>query len=184
MTSTGDNSKDKHIEFEVLPGSLDAPFTDHFPRYGEGLIRTIPGGYVYHPEYSRHAEKYYALQPKKDDVWIRTFPRSGTTIVSEMVWLMLNNFDYEKASKSALNHRSPNPDPAFIADWSKHAIPKEIRDEHLITLDEIAQLPSPRIIKTHHPTLLMHPQVLDGCKNIYIPAIQRTPFSASTTFIG
>ena len=54
--------------------------------------------------------------------------------------------------------------PAFIADWSRHAIPKEIRDEHLITLDEIARLPSPRIVKTHHPTLLMHPQVLDGCK--------------------
>ena len=71
------STSDKHIEYEVLPESKEAPFTDHFPRYGEGLIRTIPDAYVYHPEYSRHAEKYYALAPRKDDVWIRTFPRSG-----------------------------------------------------------------------------------------------------------
>ena len=83
MASTNEEkNKEKHIQFELLPGSLERPFIDHFPRYMEGLVRTNPGGYVYHPEYSRHAEKYYSLKPRKDDVWIRTFPRSGNEMSS------------------------------------------------------------------------------------------------------
>lgn len=40
-----------------------------------------------------------------DDILITGFPRSGTTVVSEMVWLMVNNFDFEKAAKLVTDDR-------------------------------------------------------------------------------
>jgi hypothetical protein len=104
-TNIKDDKKDKHIQFEILPGSLERPFIDHFPRYMEGLVRTIPGGYVYHPEYSRHAEKYYSLKPRKDDVWIRTFPRSGAIIHRiDIIFIMIINLFFYLSIHSCLRH--------------------------------------------------------------------------------
>jgi len=34
-----------------------------------------------------------------DDVWLIGFPRSGTTLVQEMLWLMMNDYNYEEAKK-------------------------------------------------------------------------------------
>ena len=38
-----------NIEFQLLPETLEKPFTDHFPGYDEGLIKSIPGNYIYSP---------------------------------------------------------------------------------------------------------------------------------------
>ncbi|KAG4068963.1 hypothetical protein HA402_005111 [Bradysia odoriphaga] len=44
---------------------------------------------------------------RSDDIWIVTYPRSGTTWTQEMVWLINNGYDYQKAQSLPLTHRSP-----------------------------------------------------------------------------
>ena len=65
------------VKFTVIPETLQSPFKDHFPAYYKGLVRGEPGGFVIHPKYLSNAEKVYNMKVRSDDVWIRTFPRSG-----------------------------------------------------------------------------------------------------------
>ena len=40
----------------------------------------------------------------EDDVWLIGFPRSGTTLMQEILWLIVNDYDYEAAkSKDTYN---------------------------------------------------------------------------------
>jgi hypothetical protein len=66
------------VTFEPIPETLVSPYTDHFPGLdGDGLVRSVPGGFVYHPEHGRNAERIFRIKPRPDDVWLRTSPRSG-----------------------------------------------------------------------------------------------------------
>lgn len=60
------------------------------------------------PDKFRHcANKIYGFEARSNDVWIVTYPRSGTTWTQEMIWLICNDLDYEKAQKITLNERFP-----------------------------------------------------------------------------
>jgi hypothetical protein len=49
----------------------------------------------------------YNFESRSDDVWVATFPRSGTTLTQEMVWLIENDFDFVTAQKKTLGERFP-----------------------------------------------------------------------------
>lgn len=57
--------------------------------------------------YQEIAEWIKNFEVRSDDVWIITFPRSGTTWTQEMVWLLKNDLNFEKALKEYRGHRSP-----------------------------------------------------------------------------
>lgn len=42
-----------------------------------------------------------------DDVFLCGYPRSGATIMQEIVWLILNDFDFEKAKNVLADERFP-----------------------------------------------------------------------------
>ena len=65
------------FKFEILPETLGGQFRKDFPPYVDGLVKTIPGGYVTTPEYSKRAEDIYNLTPRPDDVYVSTFPKCG-----------------------------------------------------------------------------------------------------------
>ena len=66
------------ITFEVIEETQQKSFTDHFPKYDKGLIKVQPSGYIQHPAFAKYrSEALYCLKPRPDDVWLRTFPRSG-----------------------------------------------------------------------------------------------------------
>lgn len=75
----------------------------------------LPGGYVQvGPEkwilpasYKDFAEKIYNFEARTDDVFICTYPRSGTTWVQEMVWLICNDLDYKAALSQSMHQRFP-----------------------------------------------------------------------------
>lgn len=58
-----------------------------------------------------HAVKFtdnkMELEVFEDDIFVCTFPRSGTTLTQEMVWLIMNDFDFEGAKSEKLDNRSP-----------------------------------------------------------------------------
>jgi hypothetical protein len=65
------------VKFESIPETLESSYKEHFPVFDGGLIRGDPGGFVFHPYYANNVEKIYNMEVRSDDVWIRTFPRSG-----------------------------------------------------------------------------------------------------------
>lgn len=65
------------IKFNFIPESITSPFIDLFPGQNEGMVRGDPGGFVFSREYGRRANEIYQFQPRKDDVWVCTFSKSG-----------------------------------------------------------------------------------------------------------
>ena len=85
--SSKDQIEDYHelaVKFNVIPETLHSPFKELFPAFTEGLVRGNPAGnFVFHPDYGKNAELFYNFPIRKDDVWIRTFPRSGSLLYSD-----------------------------------------------------------------------------------------------------
>ena len=40
----------------------------------------------------------YNFELRPDDVWIVTYPKCGTTWTQELLWLIMNNVDFENAN--------------------------------------------------------------------------------------
>lgn len=64
-------------------------------------------GCVLPEKYLTYADRYKNFQVREDDVWVVTFPKSGTTWAVEMTWLLMNNFDYETANSDRVVFRAP-----------------------------------------------------------------------------
>lgn len=58
-------------------------------------------------DYLEFADKKKDLEVFDDDVFVCSFPRSGTTLTQEMVWLIMHDFDFEAAKSEILDNRSP-----------------------------------------------------------------------------
>lgn len=83
MSNQQEDEKTKRlpIKFHLIPESLTSPLIDLFPGQDEGMVRGEPGGFVFTREYGRRADEIYQLQPRKDDVWVCTFSKSGKTFL-------------------------------------------------------------------------------------------------------
>ncbi|KAK4006023.1 hypothetical protein OUZ56_011150 [Daphnia magna] len=159
-------SKSVHrIKFDVIAQSKLGPFSDHFPHYAGGVVRSDPGGFVMSQEFGRNAHEFFYFQPRKDDVWILTFPKCGTTWTQELVWMVVNNCNAEAARKSPLFIRSPFLEASRIA--SLQSAPPEV---HVLVpkVEVIEKSPSPRVIKSHLPFSLLHSQLLETSKVVYV----------------
>jgi hypothetical protein len=53
------------------------------------------------------AERVKNFKVYKDDLWVLSFPKCGTTWTIEMVWLINNNMDFETAKKIKADDRVP-----------------------------------------------------------------------------
>jgi hypothetical protein len=67
----------QRVQFHAIAQSKLGAFADHFPHYAGGFARSEPGGFVISQEFGRHAHEFFYFQPRKDDVWILTFPKCG-----------------------------------------------------------------------------------------------------------
>lgn len=65
------------VKFELIPETLGGQFRKDFPPYVDGLVRTIPGNYITTPVYAKTAHEFYEMKPRKEDVYVLTFPKSG-----------------------------------------------------------------------------------------------------------
>nr|XP_014430222.1 sulfotransferase 1 family member D1-like isoform X2 [Pelodiscus sinensis] len=110
------------------------------------------------PLYSYFVEKWAqvdAFQARPDDLLISTYPKSGTTWISEIVDMIYNDGDEEKCKRDAIFNRVP-----FM----------EMSCPGLISgTEQLATLPSARIVKTHLPVQLLPVSFWEqDCKMIYV----------------
>ena len=114
----------------------------------QGFIRIHPYNQVFPGTMKRYVERILDFHVNSDDTFVGSFPKCGTTWTQELVWCLLNNLDYEKSSATILDERVP------YFEWT--AISKSItvttQQDCLWGKDSlslVADLPTPRIIKTH-----------------------------------
>jgi hypothetical protein len=98
---------------------------------------------------------------REDDIFIVGHPRSGTTRLQEMVWHIVNDFNFEKATEWDSDVRCPYFEwvifsthnlvilfvfriPDYSFKWRKKPM-----------ADSLEEMPSPRITKTHLPVQLL-----------------------------
>jgi hypothetical protein len=58
------------------------------------------------PAIFKDFERIKSFNVFEDDVFLCGFPRSGTTFLQEMIWLILHDFDFELASMVDAYNRS------------------------------------------------------------------------------
>lgn len=96
-----------------------------------------------------------SFETRPDDLLISTYPKSGTTWVSEILDLIYNNGDTEKCKRDVIYNRVTFMEliiPGF-ADGVK----------------ELESKPSPRLVKTHLPVQLLPSSFWkNNCKIVYV----------------
>uniref|UniRef100_A0A336K1J0 CSON012871 protein n=1 Tax=Culicoides sonorensis TaxID=179676 RepID=A0A336K1J0_CULSO len=113
---------------------------------------------------------------REDDVWITTYPKSGTTWTQEMVWMINNNYQFELAQKQPLSSRSPTLRKIISTQTEVNQTTKDI----FVTMDATSEFSPPFHIKNHLPAgLLPHKIWTVKPKIIYVA---RNPKDAAISF--
>ncbi|XP_065216903.1 luciferin sulfotransferase-like [Planococcus citri] len=112
-------------------------------------------GYVYCEDYLmpgtfiNEVEDLDNFEVYDDDIWVSSFPKSGTTWTQEMVSSILNE---PESNKSKLAERFPFIDFNFLINKEvrKHKDPEFYEKlMSVVSYENLAQRPRPRYIKTH-----------------------------------
>lgn len=93
----------KTFPFEIkrIQGRVHENIVKDFLGQPDGIVEVGPEKWIMPTSYIKDAEKIYNFEARSDDVFITTFPRSGTTWASEMIWLLCNDLDYKTASNDS-----------------------------------------------------------------------------------
>ncbi|KAL0268405.1 UNVERIFIED_CONTAM: hypothetical protein PYX00_010361 [Menopon gallinae] len=124
------------------------------PRKSYSDMVVKPSGCVLPLTFRDAVETIRNFKVLPDDTWVVTFPKCGTTWTQEMVWLLKNNCDFEKAKAIPLLQRVPFFEfekLTFTEDKSLDPVPP--------TMELTEKLASPRCIKSHLPMELLPKQL-------------------------
>lgn len=72
----------------------------------DGFVQIGPRKYLFPQSFTKYIDRIYNFEARPDDVWIVTCPRSGTTMMQELIWLVTNDFDYGRAQREDLFQRT------------------------------------------------------------------------------
>ncbi|XP_067213356.1 sulfotransferase 4A1-like [Linepithema humile] len=114
--------------------------------------------------YAKNGDKLYNFKIHPDDTWIVTYPRSGTTVMQELTWLVANDLNFDEAHRRTLLERFPFIEISVLID--NHTTAERNHAEG--SINYVQDQPSPRFIKSHLPLELLPTVVNSDCKIIYV----------------
>lgn len=86
------------LEFSNPSAEIAKKYDELFPV--QNCFIEVNPGKVYLPrKFADIGESIKDLPVYDDDVWLVSYPRTGSTWAQEMIWLLGNNLDYEGAKK-------------------------------------------------------------------------------------
>lgn len=88
---------------------VNVPEAKAVSRFGTSLLYKW-GQYSFHPRAFEILCKIDKLQFRDDDVVLSMFPKSGSTWLSECIYLIVNQYRYEIALKESIEYRFPQID--------------------------------------------------------------------------
>nr|CAD7460375.1 unnamed protein product [Timema tahoe] len=168
------------LEIRDVNPEVNKKLLKHFTGERTGFLQVGPDKWFMPSKFRHEADKYYNMAIRPDDTWVVAFPRSGTTMVQEILWLLSNNLDYESAYRVPQMQRFPFlefstfiHEQAKVEFMSQNAMdPKKQAILGMVALpgyEVLGYVPSPRFIKTHLPFSLLPSNLLEsGAKVVYI----------------
>ncbi|XP_018573037.1 sulfotransferase 4A1-like [Anoplophora glabripennis] len=115
------------------------------------MLEYNPGKLINNFLYKDIAQKVLDTPVRKEDTWLVSFPRTGSTWCQEMIWLIGNNLDFDTAKNTLQHYRAP-----ILETYSAiHEYIDVFKEKFTDSLDYINNLPSPRYIKTHLRSCLL-----------------------------
>ncbi|KAJ3622162.1 hypothetical protein MTP99_002687 [Tenebrio molitor] len=129
----------------------------------------LVNGFTFPGKYKELKQYYENLEVDDEDVWICNFPKSGTTWVQEMVWMILNNCDVKK-SELPIYHRSPFLE-ANVMYFDFISPSTADPTEHI----RVRKQKGPLVIKTHLPFELLPTEINTRAKKPKVIYITRDP---------
>lgn len=124
---------------------------DQFPGYGNIYRHKgfIVGDSFGGPEVREWLDKNF--EAKEEDTYVVSYPKTGTTWAQELVYLITNNLDFEKAKAMPISARFPYLELKFTIDKGF-----------------LLNITPPRFIKSHYPYSLLPQSIKDKkCKMVY-----------------
>ncbi|CAG9759670.1 unnamed protein product [Ceutorhynchus assimilis] len=140
------------------------------------------------PYFDNFHQKILDASVREDDIWLVSFPRTGSTWCQEMIWLIRNNLDFETAQTTIQQLRAPLiessivlfeyidsipiKDDMTIPRFSRMNLPLDLLPSPLqkeksklasLFTDSVSfveDLPSPRCVKSHLPLELLPEEIL------------------------
>ncbi|KAL0270671.1 UNVERIFIED_CONTAM: hypothetical protein PYX00_008005 [Menopon gallinae] len=113
------------------------------------------------------AERVENMAVRDEDVWVVSFPKTGTTWTQEMVWCIANDLDFDAAKEIQLQQRFPFLEHSCLFDYTDVlprkpglVLPPFVAD----SVGFVDKLQSPRFIKTHLPWALLPASIRNGEK--------------------
>lgn len=133
---------------------VDAPDAEVVGRFGSSLLYKY-GQFNFHPRAYEVLKKIDRLKYREDDVILTMFPKSGSTWLSECIYLIVNQYQYEIASKESIELRFPQIDSPS-------------HDVFDLILEQYSNTNQRRLIKASiPPNLLVNSSVLDSTKSAH-----------------
>jgi len=72
------------------------------PAFPSGFVKLEPFNQILPRVILKDLQKIKAFEAKRDDVWISSFPKCGTTWTQEMVWCIMNDLDFRRAESTSV----------------------------------------------------------------------------------
>ena len=126
-------------------------------------IRTIPGHVTVFTAFEKFRDSFKNWQVRKEDVYVLTFPKNGTTWTQELVWLLQNDCNFDEATTVPLEKRSPFMDFSVYIDFLKKDLPQLLQGDFLKTIED---MPSPRLLKSHFHFCLLPDDLMEKSKAV------------------
>lgn len=142
-------------------------------------------GCVLPKQFKKFGDLIRTLDIRDDDIWVCTFPKSGSTWSQEVVWCIGHDVDLKAAKKEDLHSRFP------FLEFSSLFDDLETKNENQgvtlppYVLDSVkycTELPSPRFIRTHLPFNLLPEKLQSGSTGAKIIHVSRNSKDTCVSF--
>lgn len=120
--------------------------------------------------HKKYAQLIRSYDIRSEDIFVLGFPKSGTSWLQEMIWLLCNNLDYTKAKKISQMYRFPLLELASLV---------PIEQPLAVMLSQMGTFPSPRFFKSHLPVSMLPEQMWTAKPKIIY--IKRDPKDAAVS---
>ncbi|XP_077273363.1 sulfotransferase 4A1-like isoform X2 [Temnothorax americanus] len=156
------------LKVECVKNELAADLSKCYPFFKRGFVKICEKKWFLPYKYVEEGDNIYNFEIRPDDTWVITYPRSGTTMTQEIVWLVANDMNFDEAHRRYLVERFPFVEVgALFDDYIAKDVPGRINTERN-SVEFVKSQPSPRFIKSHMPLELLPTVVNSTCKIIYV----------------
>ncbi|XP_011883461.1 PREDICTED: sulfotransferase 1C4-like [Vollenhovia emeryi] len=159
----------KDLKVEQVKGELATVLSKWYPLHKRGFVKIGERKWFLPYKYVEEGNNIYNFEIRPDDTWIITYPRSGTTVTQELVWLVANDMNFDEAHRRYLLERFPFVEIGAILD--DHIATKDVSgriNTEKYSVKFVQSQSSPRFIKSHMPFELLPTVVNSTCKIIYV----------------